>query len=109
MNQLYESGEMLYTLDGKKLLLAGTIVGGGSAVNWSTSIKTPSTVLTEWAINQRSQRGRDLVESREEGNRKILGLLDVDIVPVPLIHTHGVNGTMNWSHSGGDTVMAPHG
>ncbi|KHN28101.1 long-chain-alcohol oxidase FAO1-like [Glycine soja] len=49
MNQLYETGGILASVDSRVLVLAGSTVGGGSAVNWSACIKTPHKVLKEWS------------------------------------------------------------
>jgi len=45
LNELYELGGTFATLDGEIVLLAGSTVGGGSAV------KTPDYVLTDWSEN----------------------------------------------------------
>ncbi|MED6122811.1 long chain fatty acid oxidase [Stylosanthes scabra] len=49
MDQLYETGGILASVDSRILILAGSTVGGGSAINWSACIKTPHNVLKEWS------------------------------------------------------------
>jgi len=49
IKQQYETGGILASADSRILVLAGSTVGGGSAVNWSACIKTPHKVLKEWS------------------------------------------------------------
>ncbi|XP_057249440.1 long-chain-alcohol oxidase FAO1 isoform X2 [Beta vulgaris subsp. vulgaris] len=49
MDELLEKGGMIPTTDGAVMLLAGSTVGGGTAVNWSAALNTPDPVLKEWS------------------------------------------------------------
>ncbi|CAI5460235.1 unnamed protein product [Closterium sp. Yama58-4] len=59
--QMYDTQGFLTTEDGGVALLAGRTVGGGSAVNWSASFRTPPHVTREWA----SEYGLKQFESPE--------------------------------------------
>ena len=48
MEQMYLGNGLVATDDMSVLILAGSTVGGGSAINWSASIKTPQHVCKEW-------------------------------------------------------------
>eukprot|EP01018_Ginkgo_biloba_P016092 Gb_37040 [translate_table: standard] len=47
--QLYEERGVLATDDKGVVVLAGSGVGGGTAINWSASFRTPDHVLREWS------------------------------------------------------------
>jgi long-chain-alcohol oxidase len=49
MERLYEKGGIFCTTNVTTILFTGTTVGGGSAINWSASIRTPEEVRQEWA------------------------------------------------------------
>lgn len=48
MDQMYLSGGLIATDDAGVFVLAGSTVGGGTTVNWSTSVRTPVHVMKEW-------------------------------------------------------------
>ncbi|KDP40361.1 hypothetical protein JCGZ_02359 [Jatropha curcas] len=52
-DQLYESGAILPTTDANLMIMAGSAVGGGSAINWSACINTPQSLLQEWSENHK--------------------------------------------------------
>jgi choline dehydrogenase-like flavoprotein len=47
--RIYLNHGLLTTWDGSITMLAGTAVGGGTLVNWMTSIAVPDDVRSEWA------------------------------------------------------------
>src|SRR6185437_10474361 len=49
--QLYLRRGTLATKDLGMIVLAGSCLGGGTIVNWSTSLRTPPDVLAEWELD----------------------------------------------------------
>jgi long-chain-alcohol oxidase len=49
MERLFERGGIFCTSNVTTMIFTGATVGGGSAVNWSASIRTPKEVTQEWA------------------------------------------------------------
>jgi choline dehydrogenase-like flavoprotein len=72
MPQLYLRRGALTTSDLGMTVLAGSCLGGGTVVNWSTSLRTPDDVLAEWerqhgltgATSADYAAGFDVVERR---------------------------------------------
>jgi choline dehydrogenase-like flavoprotein len=72
MPKLYLRRGALSTSDLGMLVLAGSCLGGGTVVNWSTSLRTPPDVLDEWerqhgltgATSTNYAAGFDAVEQR---------------------------------------------
>jgi choline dehydrogenase-like flavoprotein len=72
LRQLYLRQGTLSTSDLGMLMLAGSCLGGGTLVNWSTSLRTPPDVLEEWErehgvtglASAEFQRGFEVAEQR---------------------------------------------
>ena len=64
---MYERGAALVTEDTGIALLAGSTLGGGSAVNWACCLDTPSYVRDEWAnvygLDRFSSKSKDFDEA----------------------------------------------
>lgn len=69
---MYEKRALLATVDKSISLLAGSTLGGGTTVNWTTSLRPPDEVLREWqsqygfsgATSADFQRSLDAVSQR---------------------------------------------
>lgn len=70
--RLYERQGALTSADGSILLLAGSTLGGGTAVSWAGGLRTPAEVLEEWqqshgfdgVCGPEYQRSLDVVSAR---------------------------------------------
>ncbi|XP_058184081.1 long-chain-alcohol oxidase FAO1-like [Rhododendron vialii] len=53
LSELFDQRGPFPTLNGEMMLMAGSSVGGGTAVNWSACLKPPKPVLQEWAEEEK--------------------------------------------------------
>ena len=49
-HNFYETFAIQQTRGYKVLLLAGNGIGGGTSINWTTSLRTPENILSEWDV-----------------------------------------------------------
>ncbi|KAL2921300.1 Long-chain-alcohol oxidase FAO4B [Bienertia sinuspersici] len=95
MDELLQKGGMIPSTDGAVVLLAGSAVGGGTAVNWSAALRTPEPVLQEW---KRGKRCKGVLASSI--NDKILKKIQIEakvtisacgsLLTPPLLKTSGL-------------------
>jgi choline dehydrogenase-like flavoprotein len=71
--ELYLKRGLLSTRDLNMFILAGSTLGGGTVVNWTTSFRAPDRVLEEWAHSSGLSEfiGSSLQESYGEVERRI--------------------------------------
>jgi choline dehydrogenase-like flavoprotein len=103
--RMYEKFGALTTVDTSLVVLAGSILGGGTTINWSGSLRTPDYVLQEWereygfdgVTGAEFQRSLDAVSQRmcvntdEEWTRSVnnqvfergLKALNYNVTPIP--------------------------
>jgi choline dehydrogenase-like flavoprotein len=78
--QLYLDRGLLATWDGSITLLAGAAVGGGTLVNWMTSIESPEDVRAEWAADH------GLEQVVGEGWRQEVATLEAELAVAEATH-----------------------
>ena len=64
-DRLYLDRGLVSTWDGSVTILAGSAVGGGTLVNWMTSVEAPAAVREEWARDHGLEGAR--------GRRRVVG------------------------------------
>ncbi|WP_454197881.1 FAD-dependent oxidoreductase [Nocardia sp. Marseille-Q1738] len=75
LQHLYAPGPSA-SAEGQITLVAGTCLGGGTVVNWSTSLPTPDDVRTEWAaLGARQFAGAEFGDALDAVRRR-LGVTD---------------------------------
>jgi choline dehydrogenase-like flavoprotein len=81
-SQLYLNHGLLTTWDGSITMLAGSAVGGGTLVNWMTSIPAPPDVRAEWARDH-GIAGVDAAEFDDDvaALERELGVSDAVVIP----------------------------
>uniref|UniRef100_A0A7S3HD47 4Fe-4S ferredoxin-type domain-containing protein n=1 Tax=Spumella elongata TaxID=89044 RepID=A0A7S3HD47_9STRA len=102
----FEKGGLCSTVEGNVLVLAGSCVGGGSTINWSASLRTPSVVQEDWAnqgMNQFRQGGKF-----DEALDAVHGLLSVNCdnthrTPAEQAALQNYTHTDNHGHCGGSS------
>ncbi len=79
-SRLYLNHGLLATWDASLMMLAGSGVGGGTLVNWMTSIEAPASVRDEWAADH----GIDQIADGEAWSDDIATLeTELSITPAP--------------------------
>ncbi len=122
LNRHFEAGALLATQDGSVTIMAGSLLGGGSAINWAGSIRTPDFVLEEWAtqhgnphctsaeyqenfkaIEQRTNVGHEIPHNPQ--NQALLDAATslgwkVGNIPMNLRFPEGLSQEMAWKATG---------
>ncbi|MCO5550142.1 hypothetical protein L7F22_003623 [Adiantum nelumboides] len=76
---MIEGPNALLSADGSVVVKAGSTVGGGSAINWSASLRTPDHVLREWADKEKLELFKD--EKYQKALDTVCDRINAKVVP----------------------------